>query len=72
MKVYSVNILCHEGTFSMSLTTEVDGVPVKYFQSSKQAWFLGNQFVESCPPAGSFEIVPLYMTPRDVCNLLNQ
>ena len=64
MKVYSVNILCHQGTVVLSLD--------KYYQSSKQAWFLGNQFVESCPPAGSFEIIPLYMTSRDVCNLLNQ
>jgi len=64
MKIYTVNILCHQGTIVQSLG--------KYFQSSKQAWFLGNQFVESCPPAQDFEIKVHVLKPADVCALLNQ
>ena len=64
MKIYQVMIYCHQGQYVTSLN--------KYFQSSKQAWFMGNQFVENVPPAGSFEICCTYLTPSKVCQLLNQ
>ena len=64
MKVYTVNILCHQGTVVLSLD--------KYYQSSKQAWFFGNQYLQSCPPAQDFEIKVHVLKPADVCALLNQ
>jgi len=65
MKIYQVMVYCHQGQYVMALD--------KYFQSSKQAWYHGNQFVENVPPAGSFKISCAYLrTPRDICSLLNQ
>ncbi len=65
MKIYQVMVYCHQGQYVMALD--------KYFQSSKQAWFMGNQFVENCLHAGSFEISCVYLgAPRDICSLLNQ
>ncbi len=64
MKIYQVMLYCHQGQYVMVLD--------KYFQSSKQAWYHGNQTVENVPPVGSFEISCTYLKPRDICSLLNQ
>jgi len=56
----------------MKLTVELDYGFCTYFPSSKQAWFLGNQFLQNCPPAASFEICTVWIDPKYACALLNQ
>ena len=72
MKVYYVSIKCHQGNHVMKLTVELDYGFCTYFPSSKQAWFLGNQFLQNCPPAASFEICTVWIDPKYACALLNQ
>jgi hypothetical protein len=63
MNVYYASILCHKG---------IEVLRLEYTVSAKHSAFLGTQYVNLCPPAGSFKINKLTIDSRHITRLLNQ
>ena len=63
MFVYFAIIMCHQGTQVLNL---------EYTATAKHSAFLASEFINHCPPAGSFKISKRLIKSTEITRLLNK